>query len=84
MKDKLKKCPFCAWPAALITRKRTKENLPYAPVCTSPLLIGCILYCGYDYRKEIGIWDDVITWFSRKDDAINTWNRRQKIKKDIK
>lgn len=78
MKLNLERCPFCGWKSKLITRKKTKNNIPYAIVCTSPIRVECFLYCGYDQIKNGGLWDDVIMWFRLKSDAVKTWNRRDK------
>lgn len=69
-KAKLKNCPFCGNKAKLIYYKKM-----FAIVCTSDLIDECFYYCGFD--DVGGIWDDVITWYASKKDAIKAWNRRK-------
>jgi hypothetical protein len=77
----LKPCPFCGSKAKLIHRKRTKLNLPWAVACQSPIVEECHLYSGAEERIEHPrAWDDVLFWWTHREDAIAAWNRRSSDK----
>lgn len=75
--EELKPCPFCGNKAELLYRS---NDIPYSIVCTSKLYEDCFLYSGYEERQENDArsWDDVLSWYNDREEAIKAWNTRYK------
>ena len=69
MAKKLEKCPWCGSKAKLIENEHG-----FSVICTSNIATDCFYYCGADDKG--GLWTDVISIYTKKEDAINDWNRR--------
>ncbi len=73
--EMLKSCPFCGSTAEIL---KNKDGL-FAVACTSGINTECFLYSGHDERIDHNAnWDDVMTWYAKKTEAIKAWNRRTK------